>query len=237
MDFMLTDTERQLATERQLKYQGTAKINLSEISLHPSVDRTIDEKNVERLCHIFLKDGCQRLDIRNHVTAIVSRRHLTRACHDAGLTPEELKSHQRQYPHLRFSGHPVQCLHGQHRLKAGEETLAPSDQWWIVDLYLDGLTRPHLISTKSDRRVQILARTYSMLSWTNTRMKDTRPTEKCTEKSDSISMRAMPSFKTAGGRGYHRTKPSGYDSSFPKKIPSFVQASTHYCPSPGSGRE
>ncbi|KAH3102056.1 hypothetical protein KXX00_005796 [Aspergillus fumigatus] len=131
MDFMLTDTERQLATERQLKYQGTAKINLTEISLHPSVDRTIDQKNVQRLCHIFLKDGCQRLDIRNHVTAIVSRRHLTRACHDAGLTPEELKSHQRQYPHLRFSGHPVQCLHGQHRLKAGEETLAPSDQWWI----------------------------------------------------------------------------------------------------------
>ncbi|KAH2644299.1 hypothetical protein KXW90_005622 [Aspergillus fumigatus] len=106
MDFMLTDTERQLATERQLKYQGTAKINLTEISLHPSVDRTIDQKNVQRLCHIFLKDGCQRLDIRNHVTAIVSRRHLTRACHDAGLTPEELKSHQRQYPHLRFSGHP-----------------------------------------------------------------------------------------------------------------------------------
>ncbi|KAH3547517.1 hypothetical protein KXW20_005957 [Aspergillus fumigatus] len=106
MDFMLTDTERQLATERQLKYQGTAKINLTEISLHPSVDRTIDQKNVQRLCHIFLKDGCQRLDIRNHVTAIVSRRHLTRACHDAGLTPEELKS-------------------------AGEETLAPSDQWWI----------------------------------------------------------------------------------------------------------
>ncbi|KAH3487946.1 hypothetical protein KXW24_005904 [Aspergillus fumigatus] len=141
MDFMLTDTERQLATERQLKYQGTAKINLTEISLHPSVDRTIDQKNVERLCHIFLKDGCQRLDIRNHVTAIVSRRHLTRACHDAGLTPEELKSHQRQYPHLRFSGHPVQCLHGQHRLKAGEETLAPSDQWWIVDLYLDDISQ------------------------------------------------------------------------------------------------
>ncbi|KAH2144445.1 hypothetical protein KXV68_005350 [Aspergillus fumigatus] len=141
MDFMLTDTERQLATERQLKYQGTAKINLTEISLHPSVDRTIDQKNVQRLCHIFLKDGCQRLDIRNHVTAIVSRRHLTRACHDAGLTPEELKSHQRQYPHLRFSGHPVQCLHGQHRLKAGEETLAPSDQWWIVDLYLDDISQ------------------------------------------------------------------------------------------------
>jgi hypothetical protein len=34
-------------------------------------------------------------------------------------------------------------------------------------------------------------------------MKDTQLMEKSTEKSDSISMRAMPSFKTAGGRGYH----------------------------------
>jgi hypothetical protein len=55
---MLTDTKQQLAIERQLKYQGTAKINLTEISLHPLVDWMIDKKNVERLCHIFLKDRC-----------------------------------------------------------------------------------------------------------------------------------------------------------------------------------
>ncbi|KAB8212841.1 hypothetical protein BDV33DRAFT_231343 [Aspergillus novoparasiticus] len=102
--------------------------------------REIDHKNVERLRDIFAKDGCQRLDIRNHVTDIVSRQHLERACRAAGLTPEELKTCQSQYPRLLFRRHQVQCLHGQHRLKAAEETLPPSDRWWTVDIYLDDIS-------------------------------------------------------------------------------------------------
>ncbi|GFG10588.1 hypothetical protein IFM5058_05002 [Aspergillus udagawae] len=140
MEFMLTDIERQLTIERQLKFQGTAKIDLDDITTHPGVDREVDQKNVERLCEMFAKDGCQRLDIRNHVTAVVSMQHLTRACRAAGLATEELKS-QLQYPYLRFSGQQVHCLHGQHRLKAGEDTLAPSDRWWTVDLYLDDISQ------------------------------------------------------------------------------------------------
>ncbi|KAL5333673.1 hypothetical protein BJX70DRAFT_48849 [Aspergillus crustosus] len=146
---LLTDTERQLTAERLLKYQGTAKINLDQISLQPLMSRELDQKNVERLRDIFAKDGCQRLDIRNHVTAIVSRRHLGRACHAVGLTAEELKTYQPQYPHLSFRGHQVQCLHGQHRLKAAEETLPPSDRWWTVDLYLDDIS-PDLRTTLVD---------------------------------------------------------------------------------------
>lgn len=136
---LLTDTERRLTVERLLKYQGTAKIDLNQISLQPLVSREIDQKNVERLRDIFAKDGCQRLDIRNHVTAVVSKKHLDRACRAAGLTPEELKTCPPQYPRLLFRGHQIQCLHGQHRLKAAEETLPPSDRWWTVDIYLDGL--------------------------------------------------------------------------------------------------
>ncbi|KAH1519476.1 hypothetical protein CDV57_01297 [Aspergillus fumigatus] len=140
MEFMLTDIERHLTIERQLKFQGTAKIDLDDITTHPGVDREVDQKNVERLCEMFAKDGCQRLDIRNHVTAVVSMEHLRTACRAAGLATEELKA-QLQYPYLRFSGHQVHCLHGQHRLKAGEETLAPSDRWWTVDLYLDDISQ------------------------------------------------------------------------------------------------
>jgi hypothetical protein len=136
---LLTETERRLTTERLLKYQGTAKVDLDQISLQPLISREIDQKNVERLRDIFAKDGCQRLDLRNHVTAIVSRQHLGSACQAAGVTPEELKTCQQQYVQLSFSRHQVQCLHGQHRLKAAEETLPPSDRWWTVDLYLDGL--------------------------------------------------------------------------------------------------
>ncbi|KAE8311136.1 hypothetical protein BDV41DRAFT_578972 [Aspergillus transmontanensis] len=99
---LLTDTERRLTVERLLKYQGTAKIDLNQISLQPLISREIDQKNVERLRDIFAKDGCQRLDIRNHVTAVISRQHLERACRAAGLTPEELKTCQPQYPRLLF---------------------------------------------------------------------------------------------------------------------------------------
>ncbi|CEL06328.1 hypothetical protein ASPCAL07434 [Aspergillus calidoustus] len=152
MDFLLTDSERHLTTERQLKCQGTAKIELDHISFQPLISREIDWNNVERLRQIFAKDGCQRQDIRNHVTATVSRQQLRRACHAARVTAEELKSHQQQYPRLDFRGSQVQCLHGQHRLKAAEETLAPSDRWWTVDLYLDGLMPKHNLSARTDTR-------------------------------------------------------------------------------------
>jgi hypothetical protein len=49
---MFTDAELRLAKERRLKYQGTAKINLNQISL-PS---EYDQKNVKRLYNVFGKD-------------------------------------------------------------------------------------------------------------------------------------------------------------------------------------
>lgn len=82
---LMTDTERQLATERQLKYQSTVKFNLDQIFIHPSVDRETDPKNVERLREIFAEDSCQRLDLKNHVTATVSKQHLREACQAASV--------------------------------------------------------------------------------------------------------------------------------------------------------
>jgi hypothetical protein len=83
---MFTDAELQLAQERRLKYQGTAKIDLDQISL-PS---TYDEGNVKRLCDIFGKCKCDRLDIRNHVTATVSEQHLQNALHAARVDAQVL---------------------------------------------------------------------------------------------------------------------------------------------------
>lgn len=136
---MFTDAELRLTTERRLKYQGTAKINLSRISCHPSAARQIDQKNVERLCEVFRKDGCHRFDVQNHVTAVVTRRHLKRARRAAQITADELLTRpSRNSPILSFSPGQVHCLHGQHRLKAAGVALAPSERWWTVDLYLDG---------------------------------------------------------------------------------------------------
>ncbi|PGG98898.1 hypothetical protein GX51_06545 [Blastomyces parvus] len=138
---MFTDTELQLTTERSTKYQGTAKINLSQIAFHPSLSRELDQKNVERLCEIFNKNGCRRLDIQHHVTAVVSQQHLANALHAAHVTAHALMTNPPdRYPQLQFPTGQIRCLHGQHRLKAGEELLPPSDQWWTVDIYLDDIS-------------------------------------------------------------------------------------------------
>ena len=143
---MFTDAELQLSTERRLKYQGTAKISLDQISRHPSATQQLNPRNIERLCDIFREDGCHRFDIQNHVTAIVSRRHLKRARRAARITADDLLTKPpEKNPGLCFPSGQVHCLHGQHRLKAAEKTLAPSERWWTVDLYLDGEPALHLI--------------------------------------------------------------------------------------------
>lgn len=137
---MLTPTEFQLAQERSLKYLGTAKVYINQIVPHPSISRELDPQNVERLSEVFSRDGCRRLDIRNHVTAVVPRQHLAVALQTAGVTPHSLKtSPPDRYPLLEFPMGKIQCLHGQHRLRAAKEQLPPGEQWWTSDLYLDGM--------------------------------------------------------------------------------------------------
>ena len=82
---MYTEDELRLTTERSRKYQGTAKINIGQIALHPSVSQHLDQKNVERLCEIFDKEGCRRLNAYNHVSAVVSRQHLHDALRGGGF--------------------------------------------------------------------------------------------------------------------------------------------------------
>ncbi|KAJ5249524.1 hypothetical protein N7524_011840 [Penicillium chrysogenum] len=135
---MHTDPELQVLTERCRTYQGTAKVNISQITPHPSISQHMNAKNVERLCEIFDKEGCRRLDIYNHVSAVVSRQHLHEALQAGRVNAADMMTDQpSRYPRLHFSTGSIQCLHGQHRLKAGEQYLPSIDQWWTVDLYLD----------------------------------------------------------------------------------------------------
>ncbi|KAL5335653.1 hypothetical protein BJX70DRAFT_390567 [Aspergillus crustosus] len=149
---LLTDAELQLTRERSLKYRGTAKIYINQIVPHPSISRELDPKNVERLCGVFSRERCRRLDIRNHVTGVVSRRHLDLALRSAGVSSTSLMTNPPdQHPLLEFPVGQVRCLHGQHRLKAAEELLPPSEQWWTVDLYLEA-KRFRQLSSRADVR-------------------------------------------------------------------------------------
>lgn len=138
---LFTEAELRLVTERCLKYQGTAKVNLNQIHFHSKVSKDLDSKNLERLCRIFRQDRCRRLEVQNHVPAVVSKQSLETALRGAQVTARELlTSTPDQFPHLHFPARQLQCLHGKHRIKAGEELLPHSDRWWTVDIYLDGMS-------------------------------------------------------------------------------------------------
>ncbi|CEO59622.1 hypothetical protein PMG11_04291 [Penicillium brasilianum] len=133
-----TDQEVRLATERRLKYIGTAKVNISQIQFNPPLPQDLDLKNLERLRGIFLKNRCRRLDVDNHVPAILSPRDLTEALRKANVPQQSLLTNNaHQIPHLVFVAGQLQGLHGRHRVQAGAEVLPPADRWWTVDLYLD----------------------------------------------------------------------------------------------------
>lgn len=146
MQSIFSDAELQLTKERSLKYRGTAKIDISHISCDLPRNKQLDQTNIERLCHVFRKEGCRRSEIQNHITAVVTPRGLDSACRAARITNRELmNTDPEKWPLLSFSPGQVLCLHGQHRLNAAAEVLAPSERWWPVDLYLDG-KRPHTLN-------------------------------------------------------------------------------------------
>ncbi|KAJ5737432.1 uncharacterized protein N7483_002557 [Penicillium malachiteum] len=156
-NFTTTDDEQQLAAERHRKFWGTAKIAIRQIIPHPSISQRLDQRNVQRLCEIFEKEGCRRLAAYNHVTAVVSKHHLDDALQAARVGPADTTDNPHPYPQLHFARGQVQCLHGQHRLRAAEVHLPSCDQWWTVDVYLDDISPDlynWLIDEYSNERLQ-----------------------------------------------------------------------------------
>ncbi|RAK94832.1 uncharacterized protein BO80DRAFT_420270 [Aspergillus ibericus CBS 121593] len=137
---LFTEEEVRLATERRSKYLGTAKVSIYQIHFDPPLPRELDPKNVDRLCEIFRKNQCRRLDVDNHVPAIVSRQDLADALRKANIPqPSLLTNDPRQCPRLGFGVGQLRALHGRHRVQAGATVLPPTDRWWTVDLYEDDI--------------------------------------------------------------------------------------------------
>ncbi|KAJ5443130.1 hypothetical protein N7445_004243 [Penicillium cf. griseofulvum] len=137
---LFTEEEVQLASERQLKYIGTAKVSISQIQFDPPLPRDLDPKNLDRLRRVFRQNHCRRLDVDNHVPAIVSPHDLTDALRKANISQQSLlTTDARQLPRISFLEGQLLGLHGRHRVQAGAEVLPPADRWWTVDLYSDDI--------------------------------------------------------------------------------------------------
>jgi len=143
------EQERRLAEEKRIKYKGTARIRLDVLHFQWNKPRELNQKNLERLKSCFQTEGCRRLELENHVPAIIDQLQLDDAMQASNISASAMMTNQtNDYPELNFpAGYQLKCLHGRHRVQAGREFLPPRDKWWTVDLYLAGM------STSDERRL------------------------------------------------------------------------------------
>lgn len=126
--------------ERDRSFRGTAKIDFVHLQFEDCF-RQLDLKNVSRLVKVFEKEGCARLKPENRVPAIIPDEVLKVALQKNGLALDLNRSpFHTDHPKVSFSADlRIQCLHGQHRIRAAEKYLPKADRWWVVDLFSSGI--------------------------------------------------------------------------------------------------
>jgi hypothetical protein len=138
------EEEHRLALETRKKYRGTASVKLEV--LHFAYEE--DAENVTRLKRFFRKNGCNRLDIRNHIPAIINQEQLDIAIEYSKISAKALMASsptdpRGSYPTLSFPPEfRLKCLHGLDRVRAGADILPPGEKHWTVDFYLEGSKHP-----------------------------------------------------------------------------------------------
>ncbi|KAH2804272.1 hypothetical protein KXW44_000532 [Aspergillus fumigatus] len=128
-----------LATERHHAFLGTAKVQLRHIDIGPK--GRLDRARVRRLRRVFRVNGIYPLQRENHVEVVICQSDLEQTLDQNGLTLQEFRAKDPDsYPTLDFTGRPLRCLHGKHRIQAARDVLPSFRRWWIADFYTEGLS-------------------------------------------------------------------------------------------------
>lgn len=137
------EQDRFLHEELTSKFIGTAKVTISclQFEAERTKEQFLRPQNIKRLKHIFATEGCHRLDRKNYIAALISASEFEVAVQKSGISQAALlRNTGEEPPKLEISKlRPLKFLHGCHRLQAASEFLSSDDDWWIVDLYLNGL--------------------------------------------------------------------------------------------------
>jgi hypothetical protein len=143
-----TEQEKKLIEDWEENFRGIACVSLRKLIFKPKYSRDVDKKNVERLKGIFTRQGCLRLSLSNYVLVIINEQDLKVALQCLRRTLKDLLNSTQDTP-LKLTLPPnymLKCLYSQHRILAALEILRPKEEWWIVDLYLLGLTLKAFLS-------------------------------------------------------------------------------------------
>jgi hypothetical protein len=145
----LSAADLQIFHEKSRAFCGSFKIPLHKLKHEnpPKNPRQFDEKSVLMLTSRFFSEDCLRHEADNHVPALIAPHMLPESAQDSRvgrtLGNSVVKPQFFDPPEL------LVYLHGRHRLEAARRFFdEESEQWWIVDLYSDGLkSRINLSST------------------------------------------------------------------------------------------
>lgn len=124
-----------LEEERRKQYCGTASLCLTSLQYQ--------EKDPQAMKTIFRQEGgCRKEDHRHHARALIRQEDLEAAMLRSSVSREMLMADALPYPELEFPpGVKIKCIEGHDRLAAAEKVLPGSNKRWIVDLYLDSMSR------------------------------------------------------------------------------------------------
>jgi hypothetical protein len=140
--------DERIFSERKSKYRGTVLVDLPGLQYDTcdSVARlSKQKKGVRKLTNAFSLEGCCRLaDGERYVSALISEDELREAVERSNISADALRSDGLPPKLIIPPSKPLKCLDGQHRLAAADKHLSQGDDWWVVDLYSDGLYASNL---------------------------------------------------------------------------------------------
>ena len=97
------------------------RLRYKSITIDP---RQLDLKNVARILGVFNLEGCRRLELQNHIPALISQTVL-----NALLKRVPGGRLEDEVPIPVDPKHDFKCLHGRHRIEAAKQYLYLDDKW------------------------------------------------------------------------------------------------------------
>jgi hypothetical protein len=140
--FLKETEERQdrILINKDFCFRGSARLLMSAFAVQPIYPpRTFDPDNVARLKTLFCDEGIKRKNKENRIDILLSQANFQEALYNSGLSEKDLIEHSPQeLPLIKMPLGTVRYLHGHHRLVAAKQLLPQKDQWWGINIYLDG---------------------------------------------------------------------------------------------------
>ncbi|OJJ66326.1 hypothetical protein ASPBRDRAFT_665854 [Aspergillus brasiliensis CBS 101740] len=139
----MDSADRRALRDKSLHFRGRARVSLDRLHYYGiSMRGNVDEKHINHLVNVFQAEGCTRLHDPNHyVPVIISPEDLEGALAYSNLRGLDLMQDRIPYFLDIQEGTHIRVLHGEHRLRAAEKFLEPTERWWTVVLYTTGLSK------------------------------------------------------------------------------------------------